>query len=391
MRVRSLAIMLAAAALGTVVVRAGLFAALAEQDPARAASLWPDHPDAIFATGLEEVGRSAAEGSQIDRTVVARMLAAVSSAPLAPEPFLVRGVDAQLAGNERIAGQAFVEARRRDPRSIPARYFLADHYLRTGEVRPGLDEIATLARLVPHSAEKVAPYLVAFAKMPGGLDDVKSVLRDHPELEPVLLRALSVDAANAETVLALWSGGRGPGSKGWQERLVRELIAAGQFSTARVTWARFAGRSAGEAMLDLPFDGRNAPPPFGWQLTSGADGIAETVGEGQLHLLHYGRSDVTLASRLLTLSPGRYRMAMRVRGALAQRKRIAWSLTCLPSKSELMGFDLSAAGAGGALARSFSVPSACPAQELKLIASAPDFPEQADVTISAFRIQPEDR
>ena len=387
MRVRSLVVALAAIAIGALVVRAGLVSALAGRDPVRAAAIWPDHPDTLFASGLLQVGQTAAEGRPIDRAVVHRMLAATRTAPLAPEPFLVRGVDAQLAGDEELAGKAFAEARRRDPRSIPARYFLADHYLRTGQVRPGLDEIATLARLVPHGGEKIAPYLAAFAKMPGSLGDVKSVLREHPEMEPILLRNLSADAANAGTILALWNGSRGPEAKGWQEKMVGELVTAGQFQRAQLLWSRFAGRPQGATLINEPFDEQSAPPPFGWKLTSGAEGIVEAIGDGQLHVLHYGRSNLTMASRLLTLPAGRYRVAMRVSGAAAAKKQLGWSLQCLPSKADIASFDLS--GSGDALVRTFVIPSNCPAQQLDLAAFAPDFPEQADVTISGFQIQPE--
>lgn len=386
MKLRSLAVMLAAAAIGALVVRASVHNALTETDPVQAARVWPSHPDSVFLSGLEEVGVAAARGRPIDRGLIDRMLAATRVAPLAPEPFLVRGVDAQLKGNEQLAGQAFAEARRRDPRSIPARYFLADHYVRAGEVRQGLDEIATLARLVPHSGVRMAPYLATFARMPGGARQVKPVLRDHPELEPVLLRTLSADAANADTILALWSGRGGPEAAGWQERLVRELVSAGQYDKAYSVWARFAGRSAQDALLDAPFDGRGAPPPFGWKLVSGPEGVAEATGEDQLHILHYGRADLTLAHRLLALPPGSYRVAMKVSGSPEAAERIGWSLACLPANSELAGSDLGQAS-GGTLVSQFNIPIGCAAQRLKLAAAAPEFPEQADVTISAFRIQ----
>lgn len=386
MRLRSVAVIPAAALLCALVVRSSLFATLVERDPAKAAALWPDHPDAIFASGLATVGQSAIDGRPVDRATIEWMLAATSKAPLAVEPFLVRGVDAQLAGDEELAGRAFLGARRLDPRSIPARYFLADHFLRTGQVRSGLDEIATLARLVPHSNEKIAPYLAAFAKLPDGARHVRAVLRDNPELEPVLLRNLSADVHNADLVVALWSGGRSAEASGWQERLVRELITAGQYLKAYDAWARFAGRPAHEPLINAPFDGGGTPPPFGWKLVAGPEGVAETVGEGQLHMLHYGRANLPLASRLLLLPSGSYRMTMKVSGSPASLKRFRWELRCLPPKGELINFDLSATTAGGSLAQPFVVPSACAAQQLDLTALAPDFPEQADVTISAFRI-----
>ena len=94
------------------------------------------------------------------------MLSASAKAPLAPEPFLVRGVQAQLSGEQQLALRSFLAARQRNPRGIAARYFLADHYLKVGETGPGLNEISALARLVPQSLPTVAPYLAAYAKTP---------------------------------------------------------------------------------------------------------------------------------------------------------------------------------------------------------------------------------
>src|SRR5438445_6063984 len=89
---------------------------------------------------------------------------AAIKAPLAPEPFLVRGVQTELNGNSNVAAQAFAAAERRDPRSVPARYFLADIFYRAGDPRRTLDQIGALARLTPNGPETIAPYLAAYAK-----------------------------------------------------------------------------------------------------------------------------------------------------------------------------------------------------------------------------------
>ena len=100
--------------------------------------------------------------------------------PLAPEPFLVRGVQAQLDGDRSLAGQAFRAAELRDGRAIPARYFLADHYFRTGDARAGLREVAALSRLVPNGVASLAPYVAAYSKDPRNWPALQGLVQVGP-------------------------------------------------------------------------------------------------------------------------------------------------------------------------------------------------------------------
>ena len=369
-----------------LVVRDAFVAAYATREPARAAALWPSHPSVIFASGLDEVGRTAASGRPVDKAIVERLLVASAKAPLAPEPFLVRGVEAQVAGNEALAERAFLEARHRDSRSVAARYFLADLYLRAGQTRQGLGEISALARLVPQSLDGIAPYLAAYALSPGGAPEVKAMIRNHPELEPLLLNALAADAGNDRLAMFLWSGRNDESARGWQERLLNSLVAAGRFEQARSAWARFSSvADRQEEPLDADFESRSLPP-FGWTLVAGPAGVAEPEG-GRLHILYYGRDDLVLANRLLMLKPGSHRLSMRVTGVSRAAKSLAWTIRCLPSTKELAAVVL-AEGSRGVLAADFVVPPAgCAAQRLELIGTAPELPEQADITIADLRLE----
>jgi len=388
---RPRAIMVAAPALliAAVVMRTAFVTAHTSRNPAKAAAVWGGHPSVIFAEGLAEVGRTAAAGQPVNKAVVDRLLAASMKAPLAPEPFLVRGVQEQVAGNQALAERAFLEARNRDPRSVAAHYFLADHYLKTGKTRQGLEEISTLARLVPQSLDGIAPYLAAYARSPGAAPEVKAMLRGHAELEPLLLNTLASDASNEQLALFLWSGRGGESARGWQERMLNSLVAAGQFERARAVWKRFSPTEpqAGE-LVDPSFTAR-ALPPFGWTLTSGPAGVAEPEG-GRLHILYYGRDDLVLASQLLMMKPGAYRLSMRIGGASPVAKSLAWTVRCLPSSGGLAAIGLTDAGKGRVLAATFAVPpSSCAAQMLELAGTTPELAEQVDVTISELRLERE--
>jgi hypothetical protein len=283
--------------------------------------------------------------------------------------------------------QAFLAARERSPRNVAARYFVADHYLKSGQTGPGLAEISILARLVPQSLPNVAPFLAAFARSPGAAPQVKTVLRTHPQLEPLLLETLSADAANVDLILALWSGRGGEKSEIWQGRLLTELVNAGRYAVAREAWARFTRDDAAPGLLFDPEFNKRALPPFGWNFASGPAGVAESEGGGRLHALFYGRDDLVLASQLLTLNPGRYRLSMKAIITPPSSKSFKWTVRCLPTSNEVALIPLDRSGAVSA---SFAVPPAdCKAQQLELRGSTAEFPEQADVTISQFSLQPE--
>lgn len=377
--------MSAALVLAFIVVRVAFVEAFASKDPGKAAAVWSSHPTVVLERGLAEIGDSAVAGRPVDQSLVNRLVSASAKAPLAPEPFLVRGVEAQLAGDQPLALRAFLEARQRNPRAIAPRYFLAGLYLKTGETGAGLTEISALARLVPQSLPQIAPYLAAYARTPAAAPQVKAMLEDHPQLELALLNELAGNTANAELMLNLWSGRGGEEAKTWQGRLLNGLVDAGRFNEARAVWARFTGIAAEQDRL---FDSEfmvQALPPFGWKLASGPSGIAEPQGGGRLHALYYGRDDLVLASQLMTLAPGRYRLAMDVKASSPTTESLSWTIRCLPDSKLIASIQLVRSGA---VAVPVTIPAAgCAAQRLELAGAAPEFPEKAEVTISRLRLQ----
>jgi hypothetical protein len=370
------------------IVRTAFVSAYAEDDPLKAAAVWPSHPDVLFKTALEDISRAAAAGQPAPKARIDAIYAAAADAPLAPEPFLVRGVEAQLAGDQKLAGQAFEEARRLNPRSRAAHYFLADHYLRTNQPDAGLAELARLTRLVPNGIAAVAPYYASYAKAPGGGPRVKAMLASHPEFEDDVMAVLARDAANADLVLSL-AGPRGEAKANppaWYGQLVQSLVGAGQYAKARQVWAKLSGVQGvvGQTLFDPQFSGKKAPPPFNWSLLSTASGLAEGQGGGRLHVIYYGRDNATLASQTITLAPGSYRLGFQVEGGGQDPSSLSWKISCLPTKQVILAMALPAAGrpASGQL----GVPGNCPAQLVELIGTSPEFPQTVDVTIKGLSL-----
>ncbi|HZC37160.1 MAG TPA: hypothetical protein VE221_00630, partial [Sphingomicrobium sp.] len=313
---------------------------------------------------------------------------AAVKAPLAPEPFLVRGVQAALNGNSNLSAQAFGAAEWRDPRSLPARYFLADIYYRAGDPRRTLDQIGTLARLTPNGAQTIAPYLAAYAKNRSAWPYLRSLFRSNPGLADASLTQLGHDPANADAVVALADMGSAAGSQ-WAPTLVNTLVSAGQYAKARAFWAATSHvRIPPEITLyDSAFADSTSHPPFNWSLISSTVGLAEREAGGRLHVIYYGQENGVLAQQLILLPPGAYRLTMALAGDLSRAKAMNWSVRCDGSSKPFASVGLDAAARGWI----FAVPPDCAAQWLELSGAAADISQQTDVTISNLqlvRVQP---
>lgn len=377
-----------AALLSMQVVRNAAVAALAERSPDTAARVWPHHPQVGVSLGMTEIGRAAGLRKPVPAWVFAMMDEAAVKAPLAPEPFLVRGVQKQLAGDAPTAIRAFSAAARRDPRSLPAHYFLADTLFRSGDTRRGLEEIGILARLAPGGANSLAPYVASYAKDPRTWPQLRELFRSSPSVEDAALVALASDPANVETIMSLAdTEHRGPAAI-WLPNLLNSLVASGQYRKAHEVWARISGARLmrGALLYDPGFAQPSAPPPFNWVLTSSPVGIAERAPGGGLHVIFYGREDGVLARQLLVLAPGRYRMSLSASGDAAQAQGLNWSVRCDGSQTPIAAVP---AAAAASRPLTFSVPSGCAAQWLELSGIASDVAHQSELTVKAISLTSE--
>lgn len=330
------------------------------------------------------IGTAAHLGQPVEQPVFDKIYSAASKAPLAAVPYLVRGVQAQLAGNSPSAERAFEAAEWRDPRSLPAHYFLADRYLRRGDIRRGLTQFAALARLTPNGIASVTPYVASYARDPARWPQMRALFRSEPDLQENALRALAADAHNADAILALADSAHRTARSEWLSILLASLVRDGQFGRARSIWANVTQVSNPNALVfDPSFSNDKPPPPFNWDLVSSTVGLAERQSGGRLHVIFYGQDDGALATQLLLLRPGRYRLGMQVSGAGPEARSLQWSLTCAGAKAP---FAIAALDAFAARPLIFDVPAGCPAQRLSLSGSSADMPQQVDVMIGGLAL-----
>ena len=364
------------------IVRSAFVAAYAETDLERAERVWPDHPSVRAARAMLNVAQASAGGHALDEDTKNLIVDVARAEPLYVVPFLIAGAEAQRSSDADRAERLLVQARQRDPRSPAPRFLLAEEYISQGRIRDGVPEAAALGRLVPGSSEPLSKAFASYIQTAGIPEGMAGMLRSDPILSEQILNQLSTDPANAGLLLkiAAMAPRRGPGpAPGWQARLISELVDDGDYAKARLVWAKLGGPEAdpSETIHDPRFKGSEASRPFNW--TFAAQGAVIEPQSGSLHVLYFGRDDVTLASQLLTLRPGRYRLQVDVSGQVADPQGLRWKMGCLSDKSII----LDRPSGTDRVELPFSVPpTGCGAQQLELAARANDAGRSSDFLIS---------
>ena len=376
---RRTAAIVAALAVAVVVVRSAAVQAFAERDPRTAEAIWSGHPSAAIGLASIEIAKAAGAGKPIGDDAFETLSLAAAKAPLEPQPFIVRGIRLQLEGREDEAEGAFAAASWRNPRSIPARYFLANVRLSQGDVE-GLREVAALTRLSPEGLITSTPYLAAFARQKQALEPMRALFAANPNIRSAVLSNLAQDPANLSLVLQL--GGSGDVTNApWLAAMIRTLVDHRQYASARALWARTAGidRSATHGLVfDANFSDSASIPPFNWELTSSTLGLAERRS-GRLQAIYYGQEDGPLARQLLLLGPGRYRFDAPAKGAAegSDGSSLLWTIRCADPKGN-EALASAPASAGGLI---FVVPASCAAQWLELVGRSSDTGREIEKTI----------
>jgi hypothetical protein len=389
-----LAAALLALALVFLIVRISVVNALLEVSPELAATVAPG--DSSLA--LDRVSDALRRGGDIDEATRNTSRHAFERAPLASEPLLLAARQALDAGDQARADRLIAMAHRRNPRSRYTLMLLLEQHLRHGRAEDLAGVMAVLTRLQSEAGEVLLSLLARMATEPQTSEAVREVIQSDPAIRVGVLEQLARQGADPDRILELAGGDSPPGpgeeTPRWQRLMLEGLVSRGEVTSAYEAWTRLAGAqaaSAGALVYDPDFTRLPGPPPFNWSFEQTSHGFAEVSRTSPgLFAEYYARKSVSLGGQLVRLPPGRYNLGFKAEGkADGEDGRLAWVISCHPSgrpigEVPITGVDYTPKTISG----SFTVPaSGCPAQWLRLVGKASEFPKEQQVTIRTLRLE----
>lgn len=375
------------------VVRVGVVDAEADDNPFQAAVVAPDHPRVRISLAMAYF---LAQGGRVPDEIHRAALESLRQAPLAGEPFLLAAIDALVRGDAVRGDRLLEEARRRNPRLPLPRLLLLDRYLREGRIPQAVVEMKVLDNLVEGASDELTVALAQMTQDPKTAPKMLPLLAHQPTLQAAVLERLVQSGADASTVLAVAGpAARSKQSEPWKSALLSRLVDKREYGQAWSLWKSFVGFDAGaegKGIYDAAFAGLPGPPPFNWDLTTSGVGAAEPSHNHSLQVDYYGRDNGNLASQLLMLRPGRYRLSFTASGdAAGEGSRLAWIVTCKTGDTPLFQLPLTGvSSASKQFTATFTIPGeGCPIQWLRLVGITGDVATNQSAVIAGLSLAPD--
>ena len=375
------------------VVRVSTVNSLVGVRPKIAAAIAPSDPQ-VLAAAVDMDMRARLGLASPEARALARE--EMLSAPLSENALLATGIARLVKHDNRRADALIGRALARNPRSRLARLFMLEVELRADDFAGAASDMTILSRLLPDVEKLFIPELARFARDPQTRSALRRTVRSDPQVFGRLLYHLAQKGDDPAIVLQLAGDSPplpGPDEPDWRQALLTAMIARGEVAPAQALWHRISGAGTPDArnrVYDGSFQGLPGFPPFNWTFSSSDIGAAERERRGGLQVEYYGRTAGELASQLIVLPPGPYRITVRAEGDLSTAEhRILWRMQCVRTDTRI--FELPLANityAGRTIAGDFAVPKNCPAQWLKLVGEPTEFPKIENVLIRDVRIQP---
>lgn len=386
----------ASLALGWVSARAAVQSSYFASSPEAAAAIGPADGKTLMAMAQQRV--SAASG-EIDDTARGLIRSALAREPLLAEPLTLAGLDAANAGDGAKAERLMLAARERDLRSPLVRFWLLDHFVRTGKYAEALEEVGPAIRLQPDAITAIMTVLAAMADTEKGNKALAAKLGSHPFWKTAFFQTAASNTA-PDALLALLSQMPDARRATEEQRAVfLALINAGNGDRAYQTWRQFLPvgyRTKAGGIYDGNFAGWPGAAPFNWTLTSDDVGTAKMVRAGDLpqssalDVRYFGSTSGVLAWQNLLVAPGAYklRLAARSRNTSATGGRLNMELRC-QSGDIFASLPLEPLGSQlRAFSKPVSVPAGCNLLRAQLVGTPGELFSEVEAQVTGVSLTP---
>jgi hypothetical protein len=334
---------------------------------------------------------------RLDPAERTRLYNRLTSKPLDGTAFALLALDATAKGDKIRAAKLVEHALALEPRTRLAWLWRLDQQMRNGRTVEAANSAIRLLAVDPEQYQSYVPILAGLARDRRNIPQIAAALQGNPGWREPFLSTLQSRGFDPGIRFAIMDTGKSNVYTIDRERaaFVADLIAKTDYERAYLAWISYLPESA-LASVDTPYDaqfrGMPGPPPFNWQLTA-ADGDRAEANNG-LDLSYSGRKPATLASQVVVLQPGGYRLRSVVANASSDGPpdsgaSLTWRASCLPGNRPIgeLALDTDVTGRPQ-LSAPFRVPEeACPAVLLSLIGTASEFPVRLDAHIAGVQFE----
>ncbi len=265
-----------------------------------------------------------------------------------------------------------------------AHAILADAYLQQADHAKALFHLERLVVLGGGDID-VTGAIASLAASPQGLTVLERRLAEEPAWGPGVIARLNESTLDPMTLLRL-----NRAAPDAQTGFVQKILTEQGPQQALLSWFSFLPPeqlSGFSWPFDPEFKAIPAPGPFTWSYDR--ERVNFEKGGG-LFALYLGSGAATVASQLMVLGPGAYRLESTLSAeGTRDGGRFAWVLACYPNGKEIARLDIRGEIAPGTvLTAPFATPAAeCPAQTLSLRTAPGDFPIKMRLTATSVRIR----
>lgn len=360
---------------------------LSRHDPLLAARIAPFDARIGVAAAQAAGGRASATAGLVDRA-----LARDVTIPAAIE---LRALRAEAAGQASQAARLFSLSDAISRRSLATRTWLIQRAVDRGDAAGALEHFDIALRTSSAAPRILFPVLANAASDPALAGPIARML-DRPSDWRVMFLNYAIGEGGAASSIAdivlVMRDRRAIVEAGIDQTLTGALVAEQAFGKARQVHDALHPSARRGFVVDPDFSRSGEAFPFGWEFTEkGEAGAIRGRVDGKPALTYQslvGRSG-EVAVQLLTLPPGRYRLATTTAtGADDASATPFWTLTCGQAGGAQIALLNQPERSGETAEAEFAVASDCPAQWLALHLRASDAPNQGGAIARVWADRP---